>query len=41
MILEAAVGVVIGKIDAGVPVHHVDNDSDALLMCPVDELLKI
>ena len=41
MISETGVGVIIGKVNAGVAVHHVDNDGDAVLMRYVDELLKI
>ena len=40
-IVQACVGVVVRKIDTGMPVDDVDNDSEAVLMGDVHDLLKI
>src|SRR5262249_61451934 len=40
-VLEARVGVVVGKIHARVAVDHIDDDGDAVLVAHVDKRLEI
>ena len=40
-VLKPRVGIVIGKVYTRMAVHHIDDDSDAVLVADVDESLEI